>query len=268
MTNVFLSGLSSGQLAQLLPTWLVPAGLSYSLTAAAAARPADSTATATLGHAAADWALNPLDTLGAIASGSWYPSGLFRSNLGPFSVAPNMCPVPKLYDGGFAVCPVGHPTLQPPALHAAPAGSGVGSMFAHAGVGAESSAATSHMLLLFGLEHLVLLLVVLVLKLVPDEPGTHGSRQAPAELKALPAASASTARTARTVSAQPQLQQKQPLLQRQVPTMVSAQPVVQQLQQQPVRNVAVTEETHLAPLVSMHGNPLFSQSTAHKSKAV
>jgi hypothetical protein len=120
------------------------------------------------------------------------------------------------------------------------------------------------MLLLFGLEHLVLLLVVLVLKLVPDEPGTHGSRQAPAELKALPAASGSTASTARTVSAHPQLQQE-PLLQQQVPTLVTTQAVGQQ---QPARNLAVTEGTHLAPVVSVHGNALFSQSTARKSKAV
>jgi hypothetical protein len=50
-----------------------------------------------------------------------------------------------------------------------------------------------------------------------------------------------------------------------VPTLVTTQAVVQQ---QPARQVVVTERAHLAPVASVHGNPLFSQSTARKSKAV
>lgn len=181
VTNVFLSGLSSGQLAQLLPNFLVLAALSNSLTAAAAARPADSSAAASLGQTAPGQALlGPLDSL---AAGSWYQYEPHNSRMGPFSIAPHMCPVPGLYTAtASAVCPAGHPVLQPPALHAATAGAaGVASAPDLEGFSTQSSgsAATSHLLLLFALEHLVLLLVVLVWKLIPDGPSTRASRPAP-----------------------------------------------------------------------------------------
>lgn len=268
VTNVFLSGLSSGQLAQLLPSWLVPAGLSYSLTAAAAARPTDSTATASVGQSAGGWALGPFRTLESVSAGSWYPYESYRSSLGPFSIAPHMCPVPSLYNslGGSAVCLLAHAQSlqQPRALHAATVAAGDIKSWDAGSVNTDGNAATSHMLLLFALEHVVLLLVVLVLKLVPDEPGSQGSRPAPAELAALPAAASAHTSVAGTAAAQ-----QQPVLRPQVVTRVSTQPGA--VSQQRAIPAVVQAEPHMAQTavpVSVHGNPLFTQSTAQKSKAV
>lgn len=267
VTNVFLSGLSSGQLAQLLPSWLVPAGLSYSLTAAAAARPSDSTATASVGQSAGGWALGPFRTLESISAGSWYPYESYRSSLGPFSIAPHMCPVPSLYNslGGSAVCPLAHgqSLQQPRALHAATVAAGDIKSWELDSVSTDGNAATSHMLLLVALEHVVLLLVVLVLKLVPGEPRSQGSRPAPPELAALPvAASTHTGVTGTTA-------QQKPVLQPQVVTRVSAQPGA--VWQQRAIPAVVQVEPHVAQTAvpaSVHGNPLFTQSTPQKSKAV
>lgn len=253
VTNMFLSGLSCGQLAQLLPNFLVPAALSNSLTAAAAARPADSSAAASLGQTVPGWALlSPLDSL---AAASWYQHEPHTSRMGRFSIAPHMCPMPGLYTAASAVCPAGHPVLQPPALHAATAGAGVFSAQQLEGFSTQSSssAATSHLLLLFALEHLVLLLVVLVWKLIPDAPSSsRGSRPAPTELMDPPSAPLAAPRgfnpaqqqgTVRASTHQPGV-------------------VLQQQQQLGVPVVAAEGAS-----VSVHGNPLFTQSTARKSEA-
>lgn len=256
VTNMFLSGLSSGQLAQLLPNFLVPAALSNSLTAAAAARPADSSAAASLGQTAPGRAL--LSPLESLAAASWYQYEPHNSRMGPgpFSIAPNMCPVPGLYTAASAVCPAGHPVLQPPALHAATAGAGVTSAQELEGFSTQSSstAATSHLLLLFALEHLVLLLVVLVWKLIPDAPSSsRGSRPAPTELMA-----PSSAPLAAPKGFNPAQQQGA------VSRASTQQPGVV-LQQQPQLAVPVVAAEGAS--VSVHGNPLFTQSTARKSEA-
>lgn len=262
LTNVFLSGLSSGQLAQLLPSPLVPASLSASLTAAAAARPTDSTTTAQVGQATGGGLIGPFRTLEAISTGSWQAGwqsgdpGLYASGL-----CPNTCPVPRLFgSGGFGgVCPAGHTTMQPPKLHTAAWGQQARQQFGALGGGiGHTDAAATHMLLLFALEHVMLLLVVLVLVLVPDEPaGSTGSSTL--QSRPFPASSANLT---------PQPQQQQHTAGADGPqsnvrvklAAVESQPRVLSGGEQ---GAAAAQPA--AP-VSVHGNPLFTVSTARKSE--
>lgn len=112
-------------------------------------------------------------------------------------------------------------------------------------VATTTATATSHLLLLFCIEHLLLLLVVLVMVMVPDEPAGQGH--------------------ARSRNEMPQPAAELPLRQQVVGSQHGDAPggaegrqqqfVVQQQQQQRV----------VVPVVRVHGNPLFSASTAHKS---
>lgn len=263
LTNVFLSGLSSGQLAQLLPSPLVPASLSASLTAAAAARPTDSTTTAQVGQATGGGLIGPFRTLEAISTGSWQLSGWQSGDPGLYAsgLAPNTCPVPRLFgSGGFGgVCPAGHTTMQPPKLHTAAWGQQAGQQFAALGGGTgHTDAAAAHMLLLFALEHVMLLLVVLVLVLVPDEPaGSTGC----STLQARPFAASSA-----NLTPQPQPQQHTagadgPQSKVRVKlAAVESQPRVLSGGEQ---GAAAAQPG--AP-VSVHGNPLFTVATARKSE--
>jgi hypothetical protein len=116
----------------------------------------------------------------------------------------------------------------------------------------SSSAATSHLLLLFALEHLVLLLVVLVWKLIPDAPSSRSSMPAPTELMTPSAAPVGTAKAYKPAQQQGTIR-----------ASTKQTGVAVQKQQQLVVPVVASEG---AP-VSVHGNPLFSQSTARKSEA-
>jgi len=248
ITNVFLSGLSSGQLAQLLPASLVPATLTHSLTAAAAARPADSTAASKLAQTATGWPLSPIGVLqgaGLSAAGIGVP-GHYAAGISSAQPLAGTCPVPSLMSvmasGPLGICPAGHAQLQPAVLHSI-AGSesemAIGEVLAAAG----SEAATSHLLLLFVIEHFLMLAVVLVMVLVPDEPAGQSSRQPVPQLTSVTGGS--------LPEEQMQCQDPQHAVQAGVPAPQAA------ATQAGVAQVA-------AP-VRVHGNPLFTTSTARQS---
>lgn len=254
ITNVFLSGLSSGQLAQLLPASLVPATLTHSLTAAAAARPADSTAASKLTQTATGWPLSPIGVLhgaGLRGTGMGVP-GHYAAGIRSAQPLVDMCPVPSvlsvLAPGPLGVCPAGHSQLQPAVLHSI-AGSeselvAIGKGLAAAG----SDAATSHLLLLFVIEHLLMLAVVLVMVLVPDEPAGQSSRQPVPQLAAV------------TGGPPPELEKQCQNPQQAVPAGVD--PAGGSAPQAAATQADIAQ---VAVPVRVHGNPLFTTSTARQS---
>jgi hypothetical protein len=145
LTNEFLSGLSSGQLALLLPSWLVPPAVAASLEAAASARPSDSSAAGSMGAPGRQqWPPSPLGTLRALDQHSEAAAALA-------TCAPAAGPFGKklALPGACAICHI--------VLPAAAASSDAG------------SATASHLLLLFALEHVLVLLMVLVMRAIPGQ---------------------------------------------------------------------------------------------------
>jgi hypothetical protein len=289
VTNVFLSGLSSGQLAQLLPQSLIPDAISYSITAAAASRPTDSSAAGHLGaFTATGWPSSPLNTLEAISAGGVHTQGL-GSSVGQLRwhtyTSGSVCPNLGLVDSVAysRMCPAGHQGgLGSPVFHAAMAPDAASE--AGLGLSGGSNAASTHLPLLFALEHLLVLLVVLVFTLVPDEP----AGRKPSRPVAPPAPLAAGAADAGTGAQRRQQQRSTQCIapagvQMLTPAVHTESPLAGS-KVLGVHSVAGTTDQPLAGAVSsttglqagmqvempvqLHGNPLFTASTARKSKVV
>lgn len=283
VTNVFLSGLSSGQLAQLLPQMLVPEAVSHRITAAAASRPSDSSAAGQSGaFTASGWPSSPLNTLEAVGAGSVYTQGL-ASSVGQYQwhtyTPGSVCPVLGLVDSiaYSKMCPAGHQVLGSPVFHAATAPDAASE--AGLGFSGGSGAASTHLLLLFALEHLLVLLVVLVFTLVPDDPAGRKAGRAPTKLAA-----------AADIGAGVQQQQQQHAAQCIAPEGMQMHTQTVHPERLPVGSkvlgvhAASATDQPLAGSVSsaaglqagmqvempvqLHGNPLFTANTARKSNVV
>jgi hypothetical protein len=284
VTNVFLSGQSSGQLAQLLPSCLVPEAVRHSITAAAASRPSDSSTAGQLGaYTATGWPPSPLNTLEAFDAGREYMQG-FVSIVGPFDWQPynpgGVCPVPGLSDSitYSKMCPAGYRVLGSPVFHAAMAPNGARD--GAVGFPGASGAASTHLLLLFALEHLLVLLVVLVLTLVPNDPAGREPGRVPTQLPRPPPPPAAAAKDTEADVLQQQYTAQWLAPEGMQMHMQSTQPQSPASKALGVHVVSATQQPHAVPVssvpglqigmqiempVQLHGNPLFTASTARKS---
>lgn len=238
LTNVFLSGLSTGQLVQLLPAAVVPSTVREAVLAAAAHRPTAATAASQI----------PLETLkpvlqagpalrtlqgisssaavvGAAAGGMCANPASLEMLLNPVSHADGWC------KGAECLTQYGSPTA---AGAAAGGGGGLGLLVSAANGGA---AAADHLLLLFVLEHAMVIVMVVLYWCIPGEPAV-----------------------VRKAGRQKQLQQDQPL---------------QQVQE--VREEKPSHAVYAAALVggvkqgttpmNLHENPLFDRHSVQHTAA-
>jgi hypothetical protein len=213
ISNVFLPGISTGQLAQLLPQAIVPPAVQSALLAAAAARPSAATAASSIpvdaaaagipSHARAlagvqlphppaansmglgaggagvvGPVLSSLQEIsssaaaaaaaaqGAVGGGSGVCiSGGFRQMLG-FAKNALVCAVKDApAAAATAVVPAGSDVMKTAGTRAL-----LGGAAGQAAVAAGDVAAADHMLLLFVLEHLLLLAMLVVYWCIPSEP--------------------------------------------------------------------------------------------------
>jgi hypothetical protein len=185
ITSVFLSGLSTGQLVQLLPEPLVPAGVRTAVLAAAAARPAVATAANSLPQGSGSpgpvtQTLQDISNSAASAAAfkavscsldmhsGWCEYNATAAALGALMMGQerssmlktSACPLLPLLSGLNELCvscpeqAVEH--FSPPAAAAAAAIGG--------------TAAADHLLLLLVLEHILLFAMLLVFMIIPDKP--------------------------------------------------------------------------------------------------
>lgn len=288
ITNIFLSGLSTGQLAQLLPSALIPDSVRSTLLAAVAARPALSTAASDIptGFSALSPDLNPqqrsllaanlnhsmrpndadalsgspvLNIFQDINSGSRLDSGVGSAATGALGMinqyaksgmslndsvwdAAKMCvnnaTSGTALFGSQSLQGFSHPGVRGPdqtliggydsmnPYNTAAVSATAGTPFPH---GVPGSLAADHLLLLFVLEHLLIIAMLLIVWAIPSEPAV-----------------------VRDAARQQQLLLTQLLQQQKESSMVADKSTVEQVTVQPTR---------------LHKNPLYADATARPSAA-
>lgn len=176
ISNVFLSGLSTGQLALLLPSPVVPESVKTALVAAAAARPGSSTAANQMQYQGANVAaampvLSVLHDMGALSNGLSVPSltaaaaAAMDGNMQHKSMnstaweAAQMCP----NNASVALLQRAFSNAYCPTMQGSETGAG-------AGLSYSIAATADHLLLLFILEHALVVLMLLILWVVPNQP--------------------------------------------------------------------------------------------------